>query len=41
VTRHVCGRSEIGTEFQLGNLKESDHIEDLGMGGKLILKWTL
>jgi len=37
----VCGRSEICTEFELGNLKESDHLEDLAIGGNLVLKWML
>jgi hypothetical protein len=39
----VCGRNKInvGTELQLGNLKESDHLEDLDIGGKLVLKWML
>jgi hypothetical protein len=31
----------VSTEFHLGNLKESDHLEDLGIGGKLLLKWML
>ena len=33
----LCGRNEIRTEFQLGNLKESDHLEDLD----IVLNWML
>jgi hypothetical protein len=27
--------------FGLGNLKGRDHLEDLGVDGKIILKWIL
>jgi hypothetical protein len=27
------------TEFWWGNLRESDHLEDTGIDGRIILKW--
>jgi hypothetical protein len=35
------GRVEVHTGFQWGNLREGDHIEDLGIDGRVILKWIL
>jgi hypothetical protein len=29
------------TKFRLGNLKERDHLEDLGIYGRIILEWIL
>ena len=29
------------TEFSLGNLKEKDKLEDLGVGGMTILEWIV
>ena len=29
------------TDFWLGNLKERDHLENLGTDGRIILKWIL
>jgi hypothetical protein len=40
---HVArmGRREVFTGFWLGNPKARDHWEDLGVGGKITLSWTL
>ena len=27
------------TEFQWGNLREGEHLEDLGVDGRTMLKW--
>jgi hypothetical protein len=35
------GDKEIHTEFWWGNLKETDHLEDLGMGGGRIINCIL
>jgi hypothetical protein len=32
---------EMCTEFWWGNLKERDHLEELGVEGKIILRWLL
>jgi len=34
------GRREMRVAFWWGNLKERDTLEDLGVGGKIILKFT-
>jgi hypothetical protein len=39
--RHVYGTEEVHTEFWWGNPKERDHLEDLGVDGRMILKWIL
>jgi hypothetical protein len=39
VTR--MGRGEVFTGFWLGGPKVRDHWEDLGVGGRTILRWTL
>jgi hypothetical protein len=35
------GRGEVLTGFWLGGPKARDHWEDLGVGGRIMLKWTL
>jgi hypothetical protein len=37
----VWDRVEIFTGFWLGGSKGRDHWEDLGLGGRIILRWTL
>ena len=38
----ACMREQkMHTDFLLGNLRERDHLEDLGIGGRIILKWIL
>jgi hypothetical protein len=40
---HVApwGRGEVLTKFWLGGPKAIDHWEDLGVGGRITLRWTL
>jgi hypothetical protein len=38
---HVAHLGELFTGFWLGCLKERDHWEDLGVGGRITLRWTL
>jgi len=35
---HVWVRGEVHTEFWWGDLREGDHLEDLGVDGIIILK---
>jgi hypothetical protein len=35
----VWGRGEVYTGFWWGNLRETDHMEDPGVDGKIILIW--
>jgi hypothetical protein len=36
-----CGRGEVRIGFWWGNLEESDHLADLDLDGRIILKWIL
>jgi hypothetical protein len=35
---HLWGRGEVHTGFWWGTLKEGDHLKDLGIDGRIILK---
>jgi hypothetical protein len=37
----VWGRREMHTGFWWGKLKESDHLDDLGLDGRIMLKCIL
>jgi hypothetical protein len=37
---HAWGRGEVFTGFWLGSPKARDHWEDLGVGGRITLRWT-
>jgi hypothetical protein len=39
--QHVWGRGEVHTGFWWGNLRERDHLEDLGIDERIILKSIL
>jgi hypothetical protein len=34
------GRVEVYTVFRWGKLKETDHMEDEGVNGRIILRWV-
>jgi len=40
---HVAhmGRKGMRAEFWLGNITERDHLVDLGVEGRIILKWSV
>jgi hypothetical protein len=38
--QHIWGIGEVHIGFWWGNLREDDHLEDLGIDGRLILKWV-
>jgi hypothetical protein len=35
----VWGRGEVYTAFGWGDMRESDHLEDPGIDGRIILRW--
>jgi len=35
---HVCGRGEVHTGFWWGDPREEDHLEDVDVDGRIILK---
>ena len=36
---HALGTEEVHTVIWWRNLRERDHLEDLGVDGRIILKW--
>jgi hypothetical protein len=38
---HICGTGEVHTQFWWEDLREREHLEDLDIGGRIILKGTL
>ena len=38
---HIWGIGEVCSGFWWGDLRERDHMEDLGLDGMIILKWVL
>jgi hypothetical protein len=38
---HECGSGEVFKGFWLGGPKARDQWEDLGLGGRITLRWTL
>jgi hypothetical protein len=39
--KHTWERQELYTKFWLENLKGIDHLEDVGIDGRIILEWSL
>jgi hypothetical protein len=35
------GSGEVNTGFWWGDLRETDHLEDLGVNGRVILRWII
>jgi hypothetical protein len=38
---HTWGRGEVFTRFLFGGPKVRDHWDDLAVGGRITLRWTL
>ena len=38
---HVWGNGEVYTGFWWGDLRERDHVEEIGVDGRIILNWIL
>jgi hypothetical protein len=38
---HVWGRGDVPTRFWLGNLREGDQLEDVGVDGRVLFSWSL
>ena len=38
---HVLGGREMHTRFWWGDLSERDHLEDVGVDGRLMLNWIV
>jgi len=36
---HIWGSEEVHTGFQWGEVSKTDHWEELGIDGRIILKW--
>jgi hypothetical protein len=36
---HIWETGKVHTGFWMGDLREKDHLEDLGIDGRVILKW--
>jgi hypothetical protein len=36
---HIMETGEVHTGFELGDLRERDHLEDLGVDKRILLKW--
>jgi hypothetical protein len=37
---HVCEIGEVLTDFQLVSKRKADYVEEAGVYGRIILKWT-